>query len=240
MKCVILCAGYATRLYPLTLAKPKPLLPIRGAPLLDYIIKKLRDLEDIDEIFIVTNDKFYYPFVWWLQNLDLRIKDKIEILNDGTNNNENRLGALGDLKFVIDSKKIDSDVLVILGDNHFNFELRNFVDFFKKVNESVVGVIPLDKDRLRNFGVVSINEDNKISEFQEKPEQPKSNLASTGIYLFKKEDLKFIDECLKDSLNKEGPGYLIKHLAERKSAHAYKFDGWWFDVGSKEEYERLR
>jgi glucose-1-phosphate thymidylyltransferase len=239
MKCIILCAGYATRLYPLTLAKPKSLLPIRGEPLLNNIIKKLRDLEDIDEIIIVTNDKFYYPFVWWLQNLDLRIKDKIEILNDGTNNNESRLGGLGDLKFALEARKIEEDVLVLLGDNYFNFDLRNLVHFYKQIADTCLGVIQLDKDRIRNFGVVSVDDNNKILNFEEKPEIPRSNLASTGIYIFKADDLKHIDECLNRGL-KEGPGHLVNYLVDKKSVYAYKFDGWWFDIGTKEEYERLR
>ena len=132
MKCVILCAGYATRLYPLTLDKPKALLLINNVPLLNYILHGLKNVSDIDEIFIVTNNKFYFNFVWWLENLNLggEIKSKVEIINDGTNGENDRLEGIGDLNFVMRSKNINDDVFVILGDNYFNFNLSGFVDFF--------------------------------------------------------------------------------------------------------------
>ena len=237
MKCVILCAGYATRLYPLTLNKPKALLEIRGKPLLTDIVERI--LNEIEKIYIVSNDKFYYNFVWWLENLKSEFKEKIEIINDETSTNENRLGGIGDLNFVIESKQIDDDILVILGDNYFNFNLDNFINFFKKVGGTVLGVVSLDKEQAKSFGVVEIADD-KISSFEEKPENPKSNLVSTGLYIFTKEDLKEIKEYMKTNLNKDGPGYLIKYFVGIKNVYAYKFDGWWIDIGSIEEYEKIK
>jgi len=237
MKGVILCAGYATRLYPLTLNKPKALLEIRGKPLLTDIVERIPN--EIEKIYIVSNDKFYYSFVWWLENLKSEFKEKIEIINDETSTNENRLGGIGDLNFVIESKQIDDDILVILGDNYFNFNLDNFINFFKKVGGTVLGVVSLDKEQAKSFGVVEIADD-KISSFEEKPENPKSNLVSTGLYIFTKEDLKEIKEYMKTNLNKDGPGYLIKYFVGIKNVYAYKFDGWWIDIGSIEEYEKIK
>ena len=237
MKCVILCAGYATRLYPLTLNKPKALLEIRGKSLLDYTIERIP--HEIEKIYIVTNDKFYYNFIWWLENSKSKVKEKIEVINDETSTNESRLGGVGDLNFVIELKQINDDILVILGDNYFNFNLSGLINFFKKVGSTILGVVSLDKEQAKNFGVVEITED-KISSFEEKPENPKSNSVSTGLYIFTKDDLKKIKEYIKTDLNKEGPGYLIKYFLEIKDVYAYKIDGWWFDIGSIEEYEKIK
>ncbi|PJE81231.1 hypothetical protein COU58_03580, partial [Candidatus Pacearchaeota archaeon CG10_big_fil_rev_8_21_14_0_10_32_42] len=199
MKCVLLCVGYTPWLYPLTLNKPKALLEIRGKPLLDYTIERIPN--EIEKIYIVTNDKFYYNFIWWLEKLKSKAKDKIEIINDETSTNESRRGGIGGLNFVIESKQIDDDILVVLGDNYFNFNLSELINFFKKVEDTTLGVVSLDREQAKNFGVVEIVDD-KILSFEEKPENPKSNLVSTGLYIFTKEDLKEIKEYMKTDLNK--------------------------------------
>jgi len=130
MKCIILCAGYGTRLYPLTIDKPKPLLDIDGRTMLDHIIDRIEQVQEIDSLFIATNDKFYMQFVWWLNNYKGR--KKIEIINDGTSTNETRIGGIGDLALVIESKGIDDDILVIAGDNLFFFDMKRFIDFFNE------------------------------------------------------------------------------------------------------------
>ncbi|MDD5700329.1 MAG: nucleotidyltransferase family protein [Candidatus Nanoarchaeia archaeon] len=231
MKAVILCAGYATRLYPLTLDRPKPLLPIRNRAVLDYIIDRLP--KSVNKTFVVSTDKFYKDFLEWGKD-----KKEVTILNDGTSTNETRLGGIGDLWLAIEKEKIDEDILVILGDNLFDFNLDEFSEFAAKINETAIGVCEVNGDDIRKFGVVEIS-GSKIVSFEEKPEKPRSNLASTGIYFFTRKDLARIRDYMKTNEPKDGPGYLIKYFYARYGVHAFALKGRWFDIGSKETYYKL-
>jgi len=237
MKAVILAAGYATRLYPLTLDKPKALLPVSGKPIMNYIIEKLEKINEIDEIFIISNDKFYMNFVWWLnQNT---FNKKVEVMNDGTLSNETRLGGIGDLWFVAENKKIDDDVLVISGDNLFDFNIQEMIDFFKKLNKTTVGVYDInDLEEVKKMSVIEIK-DGKIVSFEEKPKNPQTALSSIGIYIFTKEDLKKIEEYMKTDKNKDGPGYLVQDFCKNSEVYSFIFKGRWFDIGSKETYDKV-
>src|SRR3989338_949502 len=197
MKAIILCAGYATRLYPLTLDKPKSLLEISGKPILDYIVGKIEKIKEVDEIFVVANEKFYNHFGEWLNENKGKFEKKIKIVNDETISNETRLGGIGDLDFVIRKEKINDDLLVILGDNLFDFDLISFSEFFKTKNETCVGVYDLkNKEEVKHLGVLEIKNQKLIS-FEEKPQNPKSTIVSTGIYLFPKKEIKTINDYMK-------------------------------------------
>ena len=233
MKVIILCAGYSTRMYPLTKRKAKPLLPIGGRPILDHIIEKIPS--DLEEIIVVSNDKFYKDFLSW----SMKYENKVKVLNDGSTSNETRLGGIGDLWLAIEKEKIDDDILLILGDNIFDFDLKKIVDFFGKMKKDVVVLHDVkDLEEAKKFGVVSIK-NNKIISFEEKPQNPKSTLISTGIYIFSKDTVKKIKEYLEEGNSNDGPGYLIHYLIKTQDVYALLLDGFWYDIGSKETYEKI-
>jgi glucose-1-phosphate thymidylyltransferase len=238
MKGIILCAGYATRLYPLTLKTPKPLLEIKGKPLLNYLLDNVFNVPCIDEVFIVTNNKFYDNFVEWKEKS--YNNEKIVIVNDETKSNEDRLGGLGDLKLVLNTEEIDDDLILLLGDNLFDFDLNKIVNFFKEKNKNVIGLYDIkDISNAKNFGVLKIDDEKKIVSFNEKPQNPDSTLISTGIYIYSKDELKKIDDYMKTNKPKEGPGYLIPYFLESQDVYGFVIDGKWYDIGSKEVYEEV-
>lgn len=238
MKCIILCAGYATRLYPLTLDKPKALLPILGKPLLTFLVEKVSKIPEVDEIFVVTNNKFYSHFCEWKKSL---VQKNVKILNDLTLTNEARLGGLGDFCFVLNKEKICDDVLLLAGDNIFDFELTELVNFFHKVKTNSILLYDIfGKDDPRKFGIVGLNHDGEIISFEEKPSSPKSTLISTGVYVYSKNELDKVKEYMNTSLPKEGPGYLIPYFMNSQSVCGLVAKGNWYDVGSVEIYDKVK
>jgi len=233
MKVIILCAGYATRMYPLTEKKAKALLPIGGKPILDHIIEKIPS--DLGEIIVISNDKFYEDFLNW----SMKYGERVKVLNDKSESNEKRLGGIGDLWFAIEEEKIDEDILVILGDNVFDFDLKKVIDFFEEIKKDVVVLHDIkDLEEAKKFGVLKIK-DNKIISFEEKPENPKSTFVSTGIYIFSERTIKKIKAYLDSGNLSDGPGYLIPYLMKTEDVYALPLEGAWYDIGSKETYEEV-
>lgn len=233
MKVIILAAGYATRLYPLTLDTPKPLLNVAGKTIVEHILDKVTPVKGVSNIFIVTNDKFYDHFREWQQDYTFLVP--ISILNDGTKTNEDRLGAVGDIDFVLRTQQIDEDVLVIAGDNLFGFSLQQFVyDFEQSGKKSLVALHDLgDVEKVKGkFGVAMV-EGTKIVDFEEKPFNPKSTLASTACYLFSKDDLHMIPMLRKEG-KADNSGDLVKWLVEHSEVYGFVFTEHWFDIGSLE------
>lgn len=238
MKAIILAAGYATRLYPLTLHTPKPLLPVRGKPMAEHIIEKINDVDAVDSVFIVTNEKFYSQFTAWKKTV---LSDKpIHIINDKTTCNEDRLGAIGDVDFVIRERKLNDELLVIAGDNLFEFSLKKMYQFFKEKGCSVLAVYDLgDPSKLaKTFGVVQLDKTARIVDFEEKPAKPKTSLAATACYLFTKKDAASIRECIKD-IKPDNSGNFISWLSKKTAVYGYRFTGKWFDIGSYEQYDEV-
>jgi len=238
MKAILLAAGYGTRLYPLTKNKAKPLIEVAGKPMVEHIIAKIEelDLKDIDKIIIVTNNKFYAQFCEWQEGFDSKIP--IKILNDMTLSNEDRLGAIGDINFAIKKENINDDILIISGDNLFKFSIKEMHEMFKKNPTHLISLYDVKtQEEAKKFGIVSVDENNRIIEFKEKPEQPKSTLASIGIYFYKKSITDAIDRYLKEGNSADRPGDLVEWLYKRDKMNGFVFDKpgeKWFDIGSFE------
>ncbi len=239
MKAIILCGGYATRLQPITLNFPKHLLEINKKPILEYIYEDTKNIQEIDEFIIITNNKFFNLFEKWAKSKENQY-NKIKIINDLTNTNEERLGGIGDLNFVINKLNINDDLLIICGDNFFEFSLKDFVEFSKKHNKPSIALYNIkEKNKAKRFGVVHIK-DNLLDEFHEKPKNPKSSLISTGIYYFPKSYISYIKEYMKTNKNKEGVGYLILDLYPKDKVYTFIFKKPWYDVGTVQQYKELQ
>lgn len=239
MKCVLLVAGFATRLYPLTLNTPKSLLEIGGKPILDHLLDKLGEIPTLTDIILVSNGKFFAQFVHWavgyLGPLNLRV------LNDGSMDNETRLGALGDLALAIRELSLEEDTLVMAGDNLFSFSLKEFVDFFyQRGSDCITTHIVEDEKKLQRTGVVVLNEDDKVLEFEEKPKKPKSSFAVPPIYLFQGSTLPLLSRYLQEGGNPDAPGNFIPWLLEKKTVFAFRFQGKRYDIGTPESLEEAR
>lgn len=240
MKALILAAGYATRLYPLTENMPKPLLQVGGRPMMEHIMKKVEELDFVDEVLIVTNNKFHPHFEEWAASY--RSPKKITIINDGTVSNDDRLGAIGDMYFAVHHHNVDDDLLVIAGDNLFEFSLVQFVEHFKENQTSTLAVQDLGDPSLlaRKFGAVETDESSKIIGFEEKPEQPKTSLAATALYLFTKEDVQELKNLCENHKVPDASGEFVKHLMNKKAVHAFAFNETWYDIGSREQLAEVR
>lgn len=246
MKSVILCAGYATRLYPLTLNCPKPLLPIGGRPLIEYILDVLEEIPEIGEVFIVTNARFRKNFVdWYDERVNPRggkrssSKKAIRIFNDSSTANENRLGAIRDLVLVIREGRLAEDLLVVAGDNLFHFPIGGFVEAASRHAPSVtIACVQIEsREMAKSYGVVELDGEGRVTDLVEKPENPPSTLVSMGLYYFPKDVLPRIDEYLEDRQNPDAPGYFIRWLLDRESLYGYCFRGIWYDIGDLNSYE---
>ena len=238
MKAIIPVAGYATRLFPLTKDSPKSLLGVGGKPMIEHVIGKITKLDAVDHIYIVTNNKFYKHFVDWKDSFEHPIA--ITIVNDMTMSNEDRLGSVGDMHFAIDECKIDDDCLVIGGDNLFEFNLKTMHDYFEMKNTSAIAARDLfEKSKVTGLGVMEIDDASKVIGFEEKPEDPKSTLAATMVYMFKRQDLRHLYDIVENGAP-DNAGDFIKHLAEQSHVHAYVFSENWYDIGSHEQLEEVR
>ncbi|MCP4652524.1 MAG: nucleotidyltransferase family protein [Candidatus Omnitrophica bacterium] len=233
MRVIILAGGYGTRLYPLTINLPKPLIPINGKPIINFLLDKVERLREnftVTDIRIVSNNKFSKKFLSWQKRYCL----KVNVLNDGSNTVEDRLGAVGDIKFAIGRKK--GDWLVIGGDNLFEDDLSNFLKFaLKNKPYPCVGLYDLgNKSIASRYGVVKINSKKRIEKLVEKPTKPASSLIASCVYFFPEESLSFLDNYLKETNACDAAGGYISWLVSRTKVFGYTFKGRWLDVGHKD------
>ena len=233
MKCILLCAGYATRLFPLTENFPKALLEVGKRPLLDYILDDVNEINEVDEIYLVTNAKYTPHFEKWAESKN-NIKP-ISVLNDGTYNNDDRLGAIGDILFTLKNKKVDDDVIAIAGDNLIDFKLTDFVQYAKEKNSPAIAIKEHEwNDELKRFGIAEIDENNKVIGFEEKPADPKSNCVAYAEYIYPQNTLKLFDKYIKEGNPSDAPGNFIKFLHKETDVYGFKFTGECYDVGTHE------
>ena len=239
MNVLILAAGYATRLYPLTLNKAKPLLDVAGKPMLAWVVGNLRCVAGIETIYIVTNAKFAGDFETWAKNYQVANPEfRFKIINDGSTTDENKLGAIGDINLVLTRENAaGSDLLVIAGDNLFRESLAGFIDHAKKT-EATVGVHRVaDRETIKKYGVVTVDADGVITHFEEKPRDPKSDLAAIALYYYSKDVLPLFTTYIAAGNNPDQPGLFLQWLYPRKPVKTFQITGQWLDIGSKETLE---
>jgi len=232
MKAVILAAGYATRLYPLTLDRPKALLPVAGRPMVEHLLLRLEGVEGLDAIYLVTNSKFAGAFRDWAAGWD---GQEVQIVDDGTADEESKLGAIGDLELTIRTEAIDDDLIVLAGDNLFSESLAPFGAVGRAKNASVIGVYDVgDLEAIRRYNAIELDDDDRLTYFEEKPEQPRSTLTGIALYFYPRESLGVVGEYLAAGNNPDQPGRLIEWLYPRTPVYAWRVPGRWYDIGSAE------
>ena len=239
MKALILAAGYGTRLASVIKDTPKPLIPVGKKPLIDYVVDKLANIKFLDEIVVVSNNKFTPQFQQWATT---RSGLPIRVVNDGTNTPEERLGSVGAIRFVWEKEPSLQDWLIVGGDNLFDGDLIRFVDAaFSKSPAITIGAYDIhDIKAATKFGIVAVDANDKVLSFQEKPENPLSTLTSMCLYYFPKQTLGFMAEYLSKSKAVDAAGSYIKWLSENKSVYSFQFSGKWYDIGSIESLEEAR
>lgn len=239
MNCVILAAGYATRLYPLTENTPKPLLPVCGKSILDHLIEDLSGSGEIDKFIVVSNHKFAENFKQWASEADY--PEEIVVLDDGTESNETRLGAVADIKFAVDSLNLTGDLMVIAGDNVLDFSLCRFTEYFNiKKASCVMRYFEPDMNRCKSSGVLTIDGEDRVISMEEKPENPKSNWLAPPFYIYTAEDAAIISEALENGCGKDAPGSFAAWLAEKSTVYAMEMPGARYDIGNIESYNYVQ
>ncbi len=231
MKAIVLAAGYATRLRPLTDTWAKELLPVGGRPIADWIVDAIARVPDIDEIHLVTNARKAPAFVEWASGRDVIVHD------DGTTSNEDRLGAIGDLRFVVKRAALDDDLLVIAGDNLFDFSLADYVGFWAAKGEaSAVAVRDVGSLELASqYGIVELADDDRLLDFVEKPAEPRTTLAAIATYIYHRSHVHLLDEYLDSGNSSDQPGRFVEWLCRRRPVYGWRFDGVWYDIGDHEQ-----
>jgi glucose-1-phosphate thymidylyltransferase len=236
MKLIILGAGYATRLYPLTLDRPKPLLAVAGKPMIEHVLDNLAAVREVDHVYVVTNAKFVRHFQEWADRYSAdHGKDDFTIVNDQSTDDSNKLGAIGDLHLVLTEARIDDDIIVVAGDNLFSESLEGFGEFCRERGAPVLAVYDVgDLEAIRKYNSIEVDEDGRIIFFEEKPARPKSTLTGIALYYYPKSALPLIRRYVEEGNNPDQPGRLVQWMYERTPFYTWRVPGIWYDVGSKE------
>ena len=235
MKCLILAAGYATRLYPLTENFPKPLLTVGGKSIIDYLIDDLRTGDAVDEFVIISNHKFINCFEDWARTKDY----KPVLIDDGSTSNDNRLGAVKDIQFAVEKLGIDEDVLILAGDNVLDFSLTKFTDYcMNKKTSCVMRYFEPKKETLTKRGVLELEGDRVIG-MEEKPAEPKSQFCCPPFYFYTREDIKRLPTAIAEGCGVDAPGSFVAWLCNKSTVYAMDMPGKRYDIGNLESYEKV-
>ena len=230
MKLLVLAAGYATRLYPLTVDRPKPLLEVAGRPLLDHLLDRVLAIRGIDETIVVTNAKFAPAFAEWARG-----RAAVTVVNDGTTSEADRLGAIGDIGYVLETRDLDDDLVVVAGDNLFGSDITGLQGRIEEVAAPVLAVYDIgDIGEMPKYNQVQTDEGGRITFFEEKPEDAATTLAGIALYYYPRSTLPLIRDYLADGNNPDQPGRLIQWLYPRIPVYTWPVPGAWYDIGSHE------
>lgn len=237
MKCLILAAGYATRLYPLTENFPKPLLQVGEKTILDWLVDDIDTAGLVDEYVVISNHKYAHHFEDWAKTKAM----KVTVVDDGTSSNETRLGAVKDIQFAIDSLELDDDMLVIAGDNVLDFSLTRFLAYAKEKGTScIMRYFEGARQKLVKCGVVQVDGEDRILGMEEKPAQPKSNWCCPPFYYYTRKDARLVAKGIEAGCGTDAPGSYIAWLCTQTPVYAMEMPGKRFDVGNLESYQKIR
>jgi len=237
MKCLILAAGYATRLYPLTENFPKPLLSVGDKTILDWLIDDIDASGKVDEFVVISNHKYAHHFEAWAKTKP----QKITVVDDGTDTNETRLGAVRDIQFAIDTLRLDDDMLVIAGDNVLDFSLTKFIEYAtNKSTSCIMRYYEPDEKKLLKCGVVTVDNEDKILEMTEKSPAPKTHWCCPPFYYYTKADARLVKNGIENGCGTDAPGSYIAWLCRQTPVHAMEMPGKRYDIGNLESYERVK
>jgi len=237
MKCLILAAGYATRLYPLTENFPKPLLSVGEKTILDWLVDDIDTAKNVDEYVVISNHKYAHHFEAWAKNK----QQKITVVDDGTDTNETRLGAVKDIQFAIDRLGLDDDMLVIAGDNVLDFSMTRFVAYAQQKQTScIMRYYEPDDKKLLKCGVVTIDDNDKILNMTEKSLTPATHWCCPPFYFYTRKDAKLVQKGIDSGCGTDAPGSYIAWLCTQTIVHAMEMPGKRYDIGNLESYEKVK
>jgi glucose-1-phosphate thymidylyltransferase len=239
MNVLILAAGYATRLYPLTLHKAKPLLEVAGKPMIEWVLDHLAGVPDLETVYVVTNSKFVKDFQTWADGYQRRKSGlALKIINDGSTDDSDKLGAIGDITLVVTREDLGtSDLIIVGGDNLFSESLEDFVRSAKRSEATLATYDVGDLEAIKKYSSITTDSAGIITEFEEKPAEPKSTLTGIALYYFSRNVVPLFTTYLAAGNNPDQPGRFIQWLHTRKPVKTYQIKGTWLDIGSKETLE---
>ena len=239
MIAILLAAGYATRLYPLTKDKPKSLLPLGDKLIIDHIMESVDKLDDISLVALITNDRFASQFEEWAASTDREGKAPIKVINDGTTDDSNKRGAIGDIIYTLDQLGIDDDICILAGDNIFTYSINNMYDFFREKNAPTLIAIDVPElEQRQKLAVAILDEDSRVIDMEEKPREPKSNWGIYATYFYGRDILPLFRTYIEEGNSPDAPGNFPSWLYKRMPVYAFKGDGKCIDIGTVENYEK--